>query len=209
MSVNVNNSTKKTDWLAKSGMLAAVSIIFMYFEASLPFMPGFLKFDLSEIPVLMAAFALGPFSAVAIELVKNIAHLPATHTMGVGELANFAVGCALTVPAGIIYKKNKTKSNAVIGLVTGTLFMTLAASVLNYYLMIPFYVKVIGLSMDKIVEMANIAGNKLVKDLKSLVVFAFVPFNLFKGIFVSIVVILIYKPLSPILHPKSYSRSRE
>ncbi len=195
-------SKERSNWIAKSGILAGVAILLMFFETPLPLMPVFLKFDLSEIPVMLAAFALGPVSVIIIEFIKNLAHLPFTGTGGVGELANFLVGCALTVPAAIIYRKHKTKKTAIIGMAAGTLTMTLFASLLNYFIMIPFYIKVMGLPFEAIVGMSAEAGNKLVTDLKTLIVFVFVPFNIFKGLFVSVLVALIYKPLSRLLHPQ-------
>lgn len=195
------NTKERTNWIAKSGILAGVAIVLMYLEIPLPLMPVFLKFDLSEIPILLAAFALGPFSAIIIELIKNLAHLPFTATAGVGELANFIIGCMFTVPAAIIYKRNKKKSSAILGMGVGTVIMTLTASAINYHIMIPFFIKVMGLPLEAIVSMTHEAGNKLVLDLKTLIVFVFVPFNIFKGIVISVIVALIYKPLSRLLHP--------
>ena len=84
----------KSKFIAKVGVLSALASAIMFIEAPLPFMPPFLKLDLSEIVVLLGAFALGPLAGVTIELVKNLVHLPFTMTGGVGELANFFVGCA-------------------------------------------------------------------------------------------------------------------
>ncbi len=193
---------ERTNWIAKSGILAGVAILLMFFETPLPLMPVFLKFDLSEIPVMLAAFALGPVSAIIIEFIKNLAHLPFTGTGGVGEVANFFVGCALTVPAAVIYRNHKTKHIAILGMAVGTVVMTVFASLLNYYIMIPFYITVMGLPIEAIVGMSKEAGNKLVMDLKTLIVYVFVPFNIFKGLVASVLVALIYKPLSRLLHPQ-------
>jgi riboflavin transporter len=197
---------QKTRWVAQSGILAAVAIVLMYLEFPLPLMPGFLKFDFSEIPILIAAFTLGPLSAVLIEFVKNAAHLPVTQTGGVGELANFLVGCAFVIPAGIIYQRNKSKKNALLAMLAGTLLMTLFASLMNYFVMIPFYIRVIGIPFEAIVGMVSAAGNKMVSDLKTLIVFVFVPFNLFKGIVVSIIVAVIYKRVSFLMHKDDCDR---
>jgi len=197
--MNKLSRKQKTNFIAKTGILAAVAIVLMYLEFPLPFMPGFLKFDFSEIPVLLAAFALGPLSAVIIELIKNLAHFPTTQTSGIGELANFLIGCALVVPAGIIYRRNKSKKSAIIAMLTGTLVMTLFASLANYFVLIPFYIQ-IGFPLEAIIGMVSEAGNHLVHDFKTLIVYVFVPFNLFKGFVVSIIVAIIYKRLSHVLH---------
>ena len=91
------------------GMLAAVAVILMLFEIPLPFAPSFYKIDFSEVPVLVGCFAMGPVAGALIELVKILLNfvLTGTSTAGVGEIANFVIGCALCVPAGIIYRRNR------------------------------------------------------------------------------------------------------
>ena len=198
---------QKTNWIAKTGILAAAAIILMILEFPLPLMPNFLKFDLSEIPVLVAAFAFGPWSAVLIEFIKNVAHYPLSGTAGVGEIANFIMGCSFTVTAGVFYRFHRSKSMAVTGMMAGTVLMTIVGCLANYFVMIPFYITVFGLPIEKIVAMTNATGNTLVKDLPTLIVFVFAPFNLIKGIVVSFIVAVIYKRISPLLH-KEFSRSQ-
>lgn len=199
---------QKTNWIAKTGIMAAAAIILMILEFPLPLMPGFLKFDVSEVPVLLAAFALGPWSAVIIEFIKNLVHYPLSASFGVGEIANFIVGCAFAVPAGILYRLHRNKKTAIISMVAGTLSMTLVGCLMNYFIMIPFYVIAMNFSMEKIVNLTNAVGNALVKDLPTLIVFVFAPFNLFKGAVVSFIVALIYKRISPLLH-KEYERGQK
>jgi len=191
---------KRAHWVAKAGLLAAGAILLMYLELVLPFMPTFLKFDFSEIVVLLAAFSMGPLTAVLIELVKNLAHLPTTGTGGVGELANFVIGSAFVGTAGLIYRNMKSRRGAFIAMGSGTLVMTLFACVINYFIMIPFYVEVVGFPLPAIIEATQKVGNTLVTSLETLILFVFVPFNLFKGLIVSLIVAIIYKRVSPILH---------
>ncbi|MDD4140139.1 MAG: ECF transporter S component [Eubacteriales bacterium] len=191
---------KRAHWVAKAGLLAAGAILLMYLELVLPFMPTFLKFDFSEIVVLLAAFSMGPLTAVLIELVKNLAHLPTTGTGGVGELANFVIGSAFVGTAGLIYRNMKSRRGAFIAMGSGTLVMTLFACVINYFIMIPFYVEVVGFPLPALIEATQKVGNTLVTSLETLILFVFVPFNLFKGLIVSLIVAIIYKRVSPILH---------
>jgi len=191
-------STRKLTSLA---ILSALAVIFMFFETALPFMPPFLKLDISEIPVLLGAFAFGPGSAVIIELIKNLIHLPFTQTAGVGELANFLAGSIFTATAGAIYHFYKNKKGAVAAMAAGTITMTVFSSLFNYYFMLDFYSRFYGMPMDTIVAMSA-AVNVYVKDVKTLIVFAFVPFNLFKGLVVSVLTAVIYKRVSPLLHGK-------
>lgn len=187
----------KTNYIVKIALLSAVSAVIMFAEFLIPFMPGFLKMDLSEVPVLLGTFALGPVAGIAIELVKNLVHLASSITGGVGELANFLVGTAFVLPAGLIYQAKKDRKGALVGLIAGTLFMTSVAVVLNYYVLFPLYEKIF--SLNAIIEMAEKA-NPAISDLKSVVILGIIPFNLIKGFLVSVITMLIYKKLSPILH---------
>ena len=120
--------------IALMGMLGAMGALLMYLELPLTFLaPNFYKLDFSEIPVMVGTFSLGPVAGAVIEAVKILIKLliKPTTTGGVGELANFVVGCAIAVPAGIIYRRRKNKKTAVISLLAGTLCMTVVGIVVN------------------------------------------------------------------------------
>lgn len=187
--------------LTKISILAAIATILMLIEFPLWFAPDFYKLDLSEIAVLIGGFALGPISAVFIELIKIILNLAlnGTITGGVGEAANFIIGCSLVLPAAIIYKKNKTMKSAIIGLVIGILTMAVVGSLANYFVLLPVYAKVFGVPLQMFVDMGTKLNSSIV-DLKSFIMYAVVPFNLLKGVIISIITILLYKRISPILH---------
>ena len=197
----------KAKFIAKVGVLSALASAIMFIETPIPFMPPFLKLDLSEIIVLLGAFALGPLAGVAIELVKNLVHLPFSITGGVGEFANFVVGCALVVPAALVYKRNKTMKTAIKGLVIGSLSMVVLASLINYFVMIPLYVEIFAKqfnitaeqSMQSIVQMSA-EENQGIMDFKTLILFGIVPFNIVKVIIVSLLTFVSYKRVSPLLH---------
>ncbi|MPM43756.1 Riboflavin transporter RibU [bioreactor metagenome] len=198
ISVNQRGSAKV---IAKVGVLSAVATVLMLFDFPLWFTPNFYQLDFSEVPVLLGAFALGPAAGAAIELVKILINfvLNGTDTGGVGELANFIIGCSLVIPAGFIYKHNKSYKTAIIGFIAGTLAMAIAGAFMNYYLLLPVYSKVYGAPVQAFIEMGK-AINPAITDLKTFVLYAVVPFNVFKGIVVSAAVLLIYKRISPILH---------
>jgi len=120
-------------------------------------------------------------------------------TGGIGELANFLIGCAFIIPAAIIYKKHKSSKTAVIGMAIGTLTLALVGAVLNYYLLLPVYAKVFGMPLQAFIDMGS-ALNPLIVDLKTFIFYAVVPFNILKGVIVSAITILVYKKISPILH---------
>ena len=185
--------------LVKIGMLAAVAVILMIFEIPLPLAPAFYEIDISEVPVMVGCIAMGPLAGALIELVKILLNfvITGTDTAGVGELANFIIGCSLCVPAGLIYRRNRTRKNALIGMITGTLLMTVIGCVINAFVLLPTYAVAFGLSMDKLVAMGT-AVNSGITGISTFVMFAVAPFNLLKGILVSVIVFLIYKKISPI-----------
>ena len=186
--------------MVQVGMLGAVSVILMMFEIPLWFAPGFYKMDLSEVPVLIGTFAMGPLAGAAIELVKVILHLlfKGTTTAGVGDFANFLIGCTFLVPAGVIYRVRKTKKNAIIGMVVGTAFMTVAGCLINAFVLLPTYSAAMGLPMENLIAMGT-AVNPAIKNLTTFAILAVAPFNILKGILVSVITLLLYKHISPIL----------
>ena len=187
--------------LVKIAILSAIAFALMFFEFPLPFIaPPFYQIDFSEIPVLIGGFAISPGAAVVIELIKNILNVlfEGTDTAFVGELSNFIVGVAFTLPACLIYARHKTKKRALIGLLVGVLTMALVGFIANLYFVIPAYVQFMGLSMETIVSMAQVIFT-FVDTPFLLVLCCTTPFNLIKGLLISIIVILIYKHISPLL----------
>ena len=179
--------------LVQIGMLGAVSVVLMMFEIPLFFAPSFYKIDLSEIPVLIGTFAMGPVAGMFIELIK------VSSTAGVGDFANFLIGCAMIVPAGLIYQKKKSKKSAVIGMIAGTLFMAFIGCFLNAFVLLPAYGKAFGMPVDALVAMGT-AVNPAINSLLTFVVLAVAPFNILKGLIVAVITFLLYKHVSPILH---------
>lgn len=201
MSTNVAEKTKvNTRTLVQIGMLSALAIILMQFEIPLPFSPAFYKIDFSEVPVLIGCFSMGPFAGVLIELIKVILNvaIKGTMTMGIGDAANFLIGCAFCVPAALIYQKKRTKSGAVTGMVVGTVIMTILGCVLNAYILLPVYAKAFEMPLDALVSMGT-EVNGAITGLMTFVLFAVAPFNLLKGILVSLIVFFVYKKIRQVL----------
>ena len=192
---------KNTAWLVKVAMLSAVATILMLFEFPLPFIaPPFYEIDLSEVPVFIGAFAMGPVAGVVIEAVKILLNLVINGTMtaGVGEVANFVMGVVFVLPGALIYKRKKTKSNAVLGLIIGTVFMTVSSCFINAYIMLPVFAGAFKMPIEVIVGM----GTKIwpaIDTMFEFVLLCVAPFNLLKCVIVSFVTMLIYKYVSPLL----------
>ena len=207
---NVTNSTTNTSVsksvstarkVAQIGMLAAIATVLMLFEIPLPFAPSFYELDFSEVPILIGCFAMGPAAGACIELIKILLNfiINGTMTAGVGEIANLLIGCSFVIPAGIIYRKMHSKKGALIGMITGTLFMTFVGCFLNAYILLPTYAKAFEMPIDALVGMGT-AVNSHITSLFTFVAFAVAPFNLLKGVLVSFIVLLVYKKISPTLH---------
>ena len=191
----------KTKTLTKIGILGAVSFILMMIEFPLPFAPAFYKLDFSEVAVLMGGFALGPAAAVWIEALKVALNLlfQGSITAGVGEIANFLIGISFVVPASMIYAKHKTKKNAMKGLIHGTIWMAVMGFVLNYFVLLPAYSYFLKMPIEALVGMGAAIIPAIDTKFK-FVLLATTPFNLFKGIVVSVVTLYLYKHISPLLH---------
>ena len=188
----------RTSYLTKIGILSAIAVILMFFEVPVPMIPAFLKLDASDLPAIVGAFILGPMAGVFIELIKNVLHLGSTQTVGIGEMANFLVGVCFVVPAGYFYQRNPTATGASISLVVATFSMTIAASLLNYFVLIPLYQTVLHFPLDQMIALGTVANPHII-DLSSFIAMAIAPFNIIKGFIMSVFTMMIYKRLSPIL----------
>lgn len=186
--------------IAVIGVFSAISAVLMVLEFPVPFAPPFYGMDFSELPALIGAFAYGPVAGVMIEFCKIVIKifLKPTSTAFVGELANFVVGCMLVLPASIIYLQKKSKKRAIIGTVTGTLIMTAFGTFFNAVYLIPKFAQMYGMPLDAIIAMGT-AIHSSIQDVTGLVIMCVAPLNLLKGAVVSLLTILIYKKLSPIL----------
>ncbi|MDO5041074.1 MAG: ECF transporter S component [Peptoniphilus sp.] len=195
----VNSKSKiNVKFFTRIAMLGAIAFVLMAIQVPLPFIaPAFLQMDISDLPIVIGSFAMGPISAILISALKNILHIviKGTTTGGVGELSNFIIGSTFAVTAGLIYNRNKTYKTAVIGLLAGTIAMTVISIISNYFFVFPLYSKLIP--MEAIINMGSQVTSKIT-DLWSMMIYSILPFNLIKGFTVSAIAMLIYKRVSPI-----------
>lgn len=181
-------------------MLSGVAFVLMFLDFPIPFLiPPFVKMDFSELPALLASFALGPLYGVGVCLVKNLLHLLITTTGGTGELCNFLLGASFVLPAGLIYRRCKSRKGALISVIVGAITMALLSIPFNYFISYPVYSKF--MPIDAILEMYRSIRPEVNGLLECLVVFN-APFTLLKGALTALLCFLVYKPLSPILHQK-------
>ena len=190
-----------THYIAYTAMFACLAGVLMLLEIPLFFAPPFYKIDLSEIPVLICTFYLGPVAGVATELVKILVKLvlKGTSTAFVGDFANFAVGCSFVLPASLVYHAKPGRKSALVGLIVGTLCMTVFGSAFNAIYLLPKFAALYGMPMEAIIGMGT-KVNSAITSVTTLVLFAVVPFNLLKGVVVSALTFILYKRISPLLH---------
>ena len=198
----VKEKVLTTRKVAMIGMFSAISAILMLFEFPVFFAPSFYGLDFSELPVLIGSFAFGPATGVLMEFVKILLKLfmKGTSTAFVGDLANFAVGCSLILPASIVYSFVKKKKGAIWGCIIGTLTLTVFGTAFNAVYLIPAFSKLFGMPMDSILAMGSEVNPLMTEgSLVSFVICCVAPMNLIKGIVASVFTMLVYKPLSPII----------
>ena len=197
MQANNNVSDVKKTNITKLtiiAMLSAVGVVLQYLEFSVPFVPSFLKLDLSDIPELIGAFVIGPFGGVLICLIRNLVHLLVSQSAFIGELSNFMLGAVFALVAGFIYRIHKTKKNAFLACLSGTAAMALVSLPTNYYIVYPIYAQLFG-GMKTILGLYQAILPSADTLWKALLIFN-VPFTAVKGLLCVLVTMLIYKPLS-------------
>ncbi len=192
-------SSQKIRKLTVTAILAAASAVLMFLDFSVPFMPGFIKMDLSDMPALIASFAFGPLSGVGVCLIKNLINLFTTTTGGVGELSNFILGCMLVIPAGLIYKCKKNRKFALLGSLVGAVCMAGMSFLTNYFIVYPIYTNF--MPMEQIIAAYQAILPRVTALWQALLIFN-VPFTFIKGMLCALIAFLVYKPLSPILKGK-------
>jgi len=194
--MNKKNKKMNVRTITMTGLFGALSAVLMMFSFNVPLMPSFIKMDFSELPALIAAFAMGPLSGVMVCLVKNLINVMFSTTGGVGEFSNFVLGCAFVIPAGVIYKKNKSKRSALIGSIVGDVFMAVFSVFSNYFVVYPVYS--MFMPMKAIVGMYHEIYSGIDNLLQALIIFN-MPFTFIKGLFSIVITFIIYKHISPII----------
>ena len=185
--------------MTRCGILAAMAVILYYIEIPVV---AFYKLDLSTLPAILAGFAMGPLPGVAVVVIKNLVHMLGTSTACVGEMADIIMSSCFIIPASLIYRRRKDRKSAVLSMAVGTVLMTIAGVLVNYFILIPAYQTLMNLPLEVIVGMGTEVWSYIDNTVK-LVIFITAPFNILKGAVLSVVTYLLYKRVSPLLHQKS------
>ncbi len=192
------NKKINTKFLARTGLFAAISIILYIipvFNLSLPFFPSFLNIHFDEVPALIAGFAYGPLSGLFVIIAKTLAKLPMSSTAGVGELADLLYSAVFVITAALIYKRKRNAKGALIAFGVSSLIQILVSSLFTSFVMLDFYIFVMGLPEEAILMMCQ-AINPQITDLGwPFLLMVAIPFNAFKDLLVVIITFLLYKRL--------------
>lgn len=179
----MQNNQKK---LITISMLSAVAFILTFLKFPIPFLPPYLTLDISDVPGLLATFTLGPVAGLIVEFIKNLLTFLFNIGDPIGPLANFFAAASLLLVAYAVTKNKRATKSLIIGLTSGTIVMTIVLSILNYFVLLPLYGMIMNLT-------------DVVHNVKVIVVSGIIPFNIIKGIVVSLIFILLYKRLKNVL----------
>ena len=180
----------KTRDLTMIAMMGAICCILLHIDFPLPFLPPFMNFDLAGLVEIIGGFAMGPLQAVCIILV------------------NFLLSCAYVLPPVIMYHQKKSKRTAIIGMAIGSVFTGIVAIFTNLYIIIPFYMALMGQDMSYFVAMCT-EVNPLISNVFTLAILGILPFNLIKCGINSVGAMLLYKHLSPIIHGNASAKNKK
>ena len=200
----MKKQSNKIRAIAVIGIMSAVAAVLQFLEFPIPLMPAFIKFDFSDLPGLITAFAFGPIAGILVSLLKNVIHLLVTQSGGVGELANFIIAAFFTGTAGLVYKLGKSRKGALLASLAGSFTSAMAGIAANYFIIYPIYYK-IAMPEEAILGMYQSILPSVDSIIKSLLIFN-LPFTFIKGLIISCICFLIYKKISPILKESKVQR---
>ena len=177
--------------------LASVGFMFQIFEFPVPgVLPAYLKMDISDFSELLGSFAMGPVAGVCIVVLRNLMHVSLSQTAGIGEVSNGLAGLTFAIPAGLIYKYNRTKRGMVIAALTASVVMTICSFPLNKFIIYPMYETIIPKEHFMLVFQEILPW---VKNLDQCLVIFCMPLSLVKGLCSSVIALLVYKKVYPFM----------
>lgn len=179
----MSNTQTKSMILVKMSMLVAISVVLAWLihPSILPMVP-FLEYDPADIPILIGGFAFGPAAGIALTVVTSVLQgLTVSAQSGIyGIIMHVLATSSLVLVAGLIYKANKTRKNAAIGLIMGTVAMIAVMAGANL-VVTPYFM---GAPVNAIIPMLPYI----------------VLFNLIKAGINSLITFVLYKRISGFLH---------
>ncbi|HPY94801.1 MAG TPA: ECF transporter S component [Clostridia bacterium] len=177
----------RTTSLTFAALMTALAIILSYFpEIPLAFFAPWLKLDFSFTPLLLLGFSIGPGMMAIALLITNLVHIIGGTTSGVGELANMLIGLAFLLPPTLLYRRKKTRGNALLGMGIGVVLMMFTGVLANRFILLPVF---FGPGFEGALQGMGMSLNAYLFG-------AIAPFNAVKGLINSLLVFMLYKRLS-------------
>lgn len=169
----VEQRTKK---MVTVGILAALAwVISMFSFPLLPWVP-FLKIDFSDLPILFGMYVYGPVSGIGIAAIRSLlSYVTSGGEAGfpIGDTTAFVATLSFTLPIYFVIRNKKpSMKQSLIAGITATLSITSIMAVLNWLVIAPLYMRVMGFNVGSIREYLTISV---------------IPFNLIKGAIVSLI----------------------
>lgn len=192
--VQVRKGHLTTKHIVVIGLLSAMAFVLMFLKFPIKFI-GFLELEISDVPAIVCGLVYGPVAGVFVELIKNILHLAATSTVAVGELANFIMSSCFVLGISLVYRLGRSSKRLFIGFVVGTLALIISGVLVNYFITLPMYIQLYFGGNEQVLYQVAGAMVPAIKDMKTILAFGFIPFNLVKGVIVSIVGYYVFKLL--------------
>ena len=168
-------------------ILAAISAILLIFNFQLLSFPVFYKFDFSDLPCLLCGFSLGPLSGVTCVIISRLLNIileAGSETGYIGEFASLIIGASFVLTSSVVYKRKHSKKGAIYSLILGVLISSIVATLVNYFVLLPLFVP------------------NMFADVNEKILFVLMytlPFNVVKGAINSLIIIFIYKRISPLI----------
>lgn len=189
----------RVDYIVKIAMYSALAFVLYNIKFPLPGMfPSFLDIQISELPALIAGFSMGPISGCLVIIIKGLFKSAITSTSFVGELTDVLLGICFVVPSSLIYNSRKNKKTALLGLVVGSLLLTVMAIIVNRFISVPLLIKVSEGGWEPLLNMASSLYNRdITKETfyKWYLGVGILPFNLLRCFIVSAVTYFLYPRL--------------
>ena len=189
----------KVEYIVKLAMYSALAFVLYNIKFPLPFMfPSFLDIQISELPALIAGFSMGPISGCLVIIIKCLLKFPLSSTFFVGEATDILLGICFVLPSSLIYNSRKNKKTALLGLVAGSLSVTVMSIIVNRFISIPFYVEAMFKgNWDVLLNMVSGLYKGVTKETfyKWYLGVGILPFNLLRCFIVSAVTYFLYPRL--------------
>lgn len=197
--------------ITTTALLSAICIIlYFYVKFPLPFFPPFLEINFSMLPAILCGYIVGPIYGIIVVVIRFLTKLGITHTAGVGEIADLLIGSATVITASSIYYFKRNKKGAVISLICGGIIWVGAATLFNWLLLVPTYVKLyFNGNLDAFISMLEVIPS-VSKDnyMWKYLLFAVVPFNTLLASIVCVITFIVYKPLSKLFKNQEQAKKK-